>query len=711
MFKVKVKSAQVPTFFSNVFPHNYQPTLHQLLNFQLILNYFKGEPVEAAEHEINLQYYYQKGIPIAIINIAQTGAGKTLAAASPCFHLGIDALLTYPTNELIFDQLSTLNRYASAFQSSHELLQVTRPTLILRRKESPLPFPSQGAMWEHILRQFTQKIICTNPDILYYSVTEAYKGTAVSTLILQGFPLIVYDEFHLAEAKQQSGILWTLALAKTFKKPKVFMFLSATPHEKLKNRIQTLGIPTISIQEIEPAITLEKLIRSPLHLVGEVDLEVHEYPAGIWFAGRWIEENLTTIRHHVDNFPNERLVIILDSVYEAKYIAELISEKIEVDVGQVHGWMNDFERRTEIKKRIVVGSSAIEVGIDFDCHFIIFEAKSWPSFLQRFGRVARKIERGRAISIVPREVLRNLQSLVANRPSITRQELTECVKSSFHSYEDFESYFKSYAAIEGKMIFDAYIEMLPRDEVLKYQDLLYGLLVKSTGVSKDLIEKLYIDTDPAIFELLKMYRGFILQCAIYDRTDLKKGWFPFKFYDIDFVLRRCNFTSISINDLKKMVDDYRKTSTLSNVNKIRADLFERDLDDMLKWISPVFAVEVHSILVKPNIYAYSLPEDEANKIRCKIGKTYGLSLNVQKAYSPQSFGQMNKLIRKWSPVAIALPRSPDIISEEYSLNPLFRLYRLKKLYRGHPTVSDWSIAFGIEAIVLDSLIKAGKINI
>ena len=40
-------------------------------------------------------------------------------------------------------------------------------------------------------------------------------------------------------------------------------------------------------------------------------------------------------------------------------------------------------------KPIVVGTSAIEVGIDFDTSSLIFEADDSTSFLQRIGRGAR----------------------------------------------------------------------------------------------------------------------------------------------------------------------------------------------------------------------------------------------------------------------------------------------------------------------------------
>lgn len=42
--------------------------------------------------------------------------------------------------------------------------------------------------------------------------------------------------------------------------------------------------------------------------------------------------------------------------------------------------------RERTDKLIAIGTSAIEVGVDFDCDLLFFEAFEAASFLQRFGR-------------------------------------------------------------------------------------------------------------------------------------------------------------------------------------------------------------------------------------------------------------------------------------------------------------------------------------
>lgn len=697
-------SVKVQVLRSDVFPSDYQPLLHQLLTEEVTRNYFEGKKLEKWELYLDFHSHFKEGTPMTIINVAQTGVGKTLAASSSVFILNKDSIFSYPTNELIHDQISTLKRYANAFNASHEICEVNRPTMLQLREESTLPFPSQGSLWEHILRTFKKKIICTNPDILYYSTIDKYKGTTVAQLILHAYPIIVYDEFHLANAKQQSCILLTIALAKAFGKSKVFLFLSATPSPIFRKRLETIGIPIISIQEFEKKLKMEKNTEvKSLDLIGEVDLEIYQYPNGVWSADKWICENLYLIKEQMDNNPGENIVIILDSVYDAKYVAEFLSNHLDVDVGQVHGWMDPRERHDEIKKKVVVGSSAIEVGIDFHCHFLIFEAKTWSSFMQRLGRVARKIKKGRAIAIVPRQVYRNLKTFVGERSFISRVELMELVKTSFRSYEGFEAYMDTYMGVEGKMIFDHYIKTLTRDEQLRYHEKLYQLLTRLTNKSIEEIEELYEKTDPSVRELLLTYRETEPQFAIFDYEDDRKGWFPFKFYGIDFVLRRCNFVPIEKYELIELLEKYKDDP--------RAMVFRRDFQEMSNYGVVISPIKVYSTLTKPNIYTYTLPSEEARKITGKVGLIRRLGLSVKKTSIKESFIKISKIIQELDFVALVIQGSPYLLSEEYDLPPLFRLHPLKIFRHGHPTLGKHSIAFGHAAIMLDSLIKTGKIKV
>ena len=68
------------------------------------------------------------------------------------------------------------------------------------------------------------------------------------------------------------------------------------------------------------------------------------------------------------------------------------------------------EVRNTSGKKIAIGTSAIEVGIDFQCDYLIFEASEAASFMQRFGRVGRH-KPGVASVLCPPNVLYGIETL------------------------------------------------------------------------------------------------------------------------------------------------------------------------------------------------------------------------------------------------------------------------------------------------------------
>jgi CRISPR-associated endonuclease/helicase Cas3 len=695
------------------FPSSLKPLAHQLLTLEIIRNYFTGQKYAECKLTEDFNQYYREKIPLVLVNIAGTGQGKTLAASAPIFTLkdNLDSVIfSYPTNELIHDQKQTIHGYIESFNAEHEVIEVNRPTLLQLREESPIRFKNQGAMWEHILSSFKKKIICTNPDILYYSLIERYAGTIVAQIIMQAYPIIVYDEFHLCNSKQISDALIAIALAKAFRKPKIFIFLSATPNDLFINKVKSIEVPVIPIQSLQDRIKA-KPESMKLLLVGEVELEVYPYPSGIWSALECIEQHIADVQSYLKSHPSEKIVAILDSVYEAKCLAEIFERTLGLEVGQCHGWMNVKERHEEIKKQVVVGSSAIEVGIDFKCSFLIFEAKNWDTFMQRLGRVARKgITYGKAIAIVPKLVFQNLCHALSQKRTVNRGELSEHIKEAFHSFEDFQSYTQSWLGVEAKIIFDEYISTLTRDEREEYKNFLYQILCKLT--EKDLVEinqlvdearNLEKGQSNSIFKVLTSYRETEPQLAIYDHEDKTKGWFPFKFYDMNFVLRRCNFSCIS--SLKEFLSEHKSDS--------RSQTFMTDLEEMEKWGNLVAQVQVYSTTVKPNIFTYTVDSENFEKINCQLGIADGFGLKLHKtslkheAY--RNFFILSKKLRSRKMVAFAYPRPPVYVSEEFDLPPLFRVYPLELAFQ--PTKNPLSVSFGLNAVMLDSLRRVGKLKI
>lgn len=113
-------------------------------------------------------------------------------------------------------------------------------------------------------------------------------------------------------------------------------------------------------------------------------------------------------------------VIIVNSVVKA---IELEQKLLKAGIAKEHivpirGMIARAIRKLHADMLIVIGTSAIEVGIDFQCDYLIFEAGDAAAFMQRFGRLGRHAP-GQAFLIASDHECRVLES----SPILTRSEL------------------------------------------------------------------------------------------------------------------------------------------------------------------------------------------------------------------------------------------------------------------------------------------------
>jgi hypothetical protein len=115
--------------------------------------------------------------------------------------------------------------------------------------------------------------------------------------------------------------------------------------------------------------------------------------------------------------PNVKVLGIFSSVTFAVSVAKRVKELVArrgLDpvkiVKQIHGLI-PRSVRTDIEsmnEAILIGTSAIEVGVDFNVPFLVMEAHDLASFLQRFGRGGRHNPCG-FILYIPREMADRLR--------------------------------------------------------------------------------------------------------------------------------------------------------------------------------------------------------------------------------------------------------------------------------------------------------------
>ena len=388
----------------------------------------------------------------SLLLVTKTGSGKTAATVLPMAlnRNGPDgscAVFVYPTNELIRDQERSIlewlhdrlgintrvitpeNSDAPVDDAEMELVHIDAENLELFCKKWGMyrkGQPDKGRALERLLNTSKPKIVLTNPDILYLVYSLKYGRAQNAIAALQAFQTIVFDEFHLYQGIELAHVLYLIHAAQKFGSFKRVVLLSATPHPEVRTWIERLLAP----HEITMEIDAEHAAIGKRDVAHDVELSF--LPRGnnsVGVAKDKLLELLSDIKKlRKRNIPDGNYipaVVILNSVVKAiEFEQELIDAGISAaEIVPIRGRSDRAIRRINSKALIVIGTSAIEVGIDFQCDYLIFEAGDAAAFLQRFGRLARHAP-GKAFLI---GTLRECEAIERMPQTVSRNELEERV--------------------------------------------------------------------------------------------------------------------------------------------------------------------------------------------------------------------------------------------------------------------------------------------
>jgi CRISPR-associated helicase Cas3 len=372
---------------------------------------------------------------ICIENASATGSGKTLANFAANILDDTHTCGVYPTNELLLDQYGAIQKHLPAPEIA--ILDSQGLDNIIKVERHMLSH-AQALSWATGDDMRTALLI--NPDVLYLAMYNLYGqmfsnfaqsyGARIFQNILSNYPVIAFDEFHLYSAKQIANAAFIVGTARELApdKPHVFIFSSATPQDQFKQYLQRLGLATIPVTDTSAATG---------HVVCE-PMEINLLPADLlrWQGGDAIRNILEEILNWADSCnPLARGVFIVDSVYEAKRIAEELRRRYpSTDVGEVHGYMSPDERAVALLRRFSVGTTTIDVGVDLtdqkSKEFLVCEARSAAQSIQRIGRLGRHGREPQNIKIpnrvwlaVPEYVYHFIAHREENGASITREKL------------------------------------------------------------------------------------------------------------------------------------------------------------------------------------------------------------------------------------------------------------------------------------------------
>jgi len=343
----------------------------------------------------------------SFILATKTGSGKTAAVTLPVVHFRESAVFVYPTNALIEDQersirnlleregitvkvLSPDNINQKFGNEDYHLVRVDANRLEDFRLALKMKDKSQALL--RLIQPSRLKILLINPDLLYLIFSLKYgQASAELTAHFKAYRTAVFDEFHLYSGVELAHALFMIHLIREFGGFNRIALLSATPSfEVLELLAKVLTDPLL----IESAATTtrtvvgERTVMHPLDFtccnVGADEVE----PFFTYLQER--REELETARRAAPDAEYVPAVVILNSVVSAIRLEDRLAEAgwDRDKIGAVRGLMAKQER--QIAGRVVIiGTSAIEVGVDFKSDLLLFEAGDAASFLQRLGRLGR----------------------------------------------------------------------------------------------------------------------------------------------------------------------------------------------------------------------------------------------------------------------------------------------------------------------------------
>lgn len=653
-----------------------------------------------------IQSAFTKGETLCLFLVTPTGSGKTLASYAYSIRAGIPALGVYPTNELIRDQEKSLApEYQRVLHREDWVLRIDSHTL----DEWGLDIEeTRHASTLETLLNWRYPIL-TNPDILFYILFGRYPDISgqrqrLFSLVGNNYRLIIFDEFHLYNVKQMADVAFMIGALQAINpnKARVYIFASATPELAIVPWLRKqLGLRIETVTTKPSNDSLARYIAQP------VKLTVLSADLGRWQGAQTLVDNLTLLDTFLAHHPQARVVTILEAVAGAINIAQIFRERYsDKSVGEVHGFSSDSEREKALQQMITVGTSTIEVGIDFKDDTgkdaLIFEAHTSSRFLQRFGRLARHAKNTAipnwSLALVPPYVYHFLRSRITDQATVTRQDLTSLIDEAYEKPEDFAAYLQKHAPAEfhaAKYFMQSPFQSDDQPEIVRRLD---RVILNLTGKNAfEAAGKFRQYRDAGIVEPLMTFRGSNFQVAISDERGKDPG-FPAKRYSLMFLLRRGDCEELDAEEYEtKLVNLARLWPEFVEREKRYSSLIEKDSNQL---IGVYGHFRLRQLLDNSRKVWFEIDSEETYGRKAQVTVITGLQIVTEPHLRLR---RLNRFLGQKRIVAWFLDRHPATIKLGRSLPHLFELHELRVRQPGGALSSSWSIAFNQDAFFIDSL--------
>ncbi|AGY58205.1 distinct helicase family with a unique C-terminal domain including a metal-binding cysteine cluster [Gloeobacter kilaueensis JS1] len=662
-----------------------------------------------------------------IVNTAMTGDGKSLAAYLGVLTRDRTTIGMYPTNELARDQEGQVRGYIQQFAPSWEprLVRVSGPELEVYAREAEI---KKGAALSSLSAQ--REVLLTNPDIFHYLHRGAYiydkdSSDRLWQRIDNDFELFIFDEFHVFGPPQVAAVINTLLLLRYTMGRKKFMFLSATPDPQLIERLRLAGF---NVREIDPKAA--DCYRSPAddteaqalteqgwrRVSRGLELEFIRLEPSPRASEAWLRENASRILEYFLTYPGSRGAIILNSIASVKRLLphfQAIFIAAGLTVRENTGLTGAAGRRESLEADLVLGTSTIDVGVDFKINFLVFESSDAGNFIQRLGRLGRHdghesangfapFQHFKAIALAPNFFVERLfdtpEAPFSGGGTFDRFFLNEQIRAHYRQINEFSGYYKTWGAIQSLKI--AYelghttIKAQYAEAKVAFSDAcqqvfgvaLSPLFGRVKGWEREWHELSGQKGNP-IFDVATSFRGAgDLQCGLYDPTETHQAD-RFKTYGLPGVLANLQVEAWTKAEFLAALEEAEQRSG----RPIARGAFKYCLaffrligyrEERLNW-KFVYSGDIDELLQKST----------AQVVR---------GLEVWQPENPD-IREINKRLRQEGLVCFVVERPVLEVRNRLRLPMHFQIYPLADERSLYDANAPCSIAFGQSALLLDTL--------
>jgi CRISPR-associated endonuclease/helicase Cas3 len=656
-----------------------------------------------------------------VFNIALTGDGKSLSAYLPALRGDRCTMGLYPTNELSRDQEAQVDGYVE------QLSLTPRPQRVCRLSGEQLTEYADEhnvSRQTELLRRIEQsEILLTNPDI-YHLIMNGYylrRSDAVDKVfnpLIKNFGLTVFDEFHIFSAPQIVSVVNAMLLARATHGAgsRKFLFLSATPSEQLCANLEHAGLRYAIVEgeyrhafaDEVATIDLSEYRRITHQITLSFDITKRPDKTAEWWLIENAEEVIVRVFHE---HPGSRCAVILNSVGAVKRCVNQLRPALAsrgISVGENTGLSTKDERRESMTRDVLIGTSTIDIGVDFKINLLIFEATDAGNFIQRLGRLGRhdgyENERGAAIkfntfqayALVPQFIHERLfekpgtdgLTPLQDGGCYDRQAFFSKLREVYPSVNDFKRYAQHWGGLQSACV---YLELGRKEIKQAYESVRKQLRDDYERTFKLSINqqlgrvRAYVTGDKQderpILEVARSFRGGgALECGVIDRAVADERQ-QFKTYDLPGLLTNCVITEVLSEDEFKA----RAEKAGVAINKFR--------------YCKLYMV-AGGYRDAPMRWHFHLPTDLSNQVTTGVRATTGVSVIL----SDREFeNSINRHLKKLKRVYYIAQTDNFSAKRRGGLPQLFPLYPLTDLHTMNDSQPSYSIAFGQDALLMETV--------